>query len=225
MSSKKSIEETKDKRFPNPEHQTKTRKNKEEYSILDKYYEHLELIQEKTGFQGKYVVIVLISAMFFVFIGFLERPITNLVGTAYPVYWTMKAIESKSNEDKQWLTYWVVFACFTIIDMFSGYFLKLIPFYFFLKIIFLIWLFMPNSQGSYLIYHLLVVRVFRLYEQDIDKATEKLTEITKNIVNTGQDVIKTGKDKLIEKAVKSPFVQEAVKDVVTSSKIKAKKKI
>jgi receptor expression-enhancing protein 5/6 len=143
-----------------------------------------------------------------------------LVGTAYPVYWTMKAIESKSNEDKQWLTYWVVFACFTIIDMFSGYLLKFIPFYFFLKIVFLIWLFMPNSQGSYIIYHLLVVRVFRLYEQDIDKATEKLTEITKNIVNSGQDVIKSGKDKLIEKAIQSPFIENTVKEVISKGKKK-----
>src|SRR5690606_4015763 len=109
-------------------------------------------------------------AIIFVWIGFLERFITNLVGTVYPAFWTMKSIESRKDDDKQWLTYWVVFACFTIIDMFSGFILRFIPFYFFIKIIFLIWLFMPNSQGCHIIYHLLVVRVFKSFENDIDNA-------------------------------------------------------
>src|SRR4051812_43550499 len=124
-------------------------KDKEETSILKKWEEHSRIIEEKTGVKGKYVVMVLCAAIFFVLIGFLDRIITNLVGTVYPAYWSIKAIESNNPDmDIQWLTYWVVFAIFTFIDVFSGFVLKFFPFYFFIKILFLIWLFLPNFQGA-----------------------------------------------------------------------------
>jgi receptor expression-enhancing protein 5/6 len=161
------------------------KENDESLSLYDKWMEQMNLIQEKTGIKGNYVIGFLLASILIVSLGYFERFITNLVGTVYPAFWTMKSIESKGDDDKHWLTYWVVFACFTIIDIFSGFILKFIPFYFFLKIIFLIWLFMPNSKGCNLVYHLLVVRVFKSFEKDIDKATEKITEYTKEIVNIG----------------------------------------
>jgi receptor expression-enhancing protein 5/6 len=164
---------------------------KKEKSLHDKYLEQMKLIQEKTGIPGTYVLGALLAAVLFVWIGFLERLITNLVGTIYPAFWTIKSIESRSDDDKHWLTYWVVFACFTIIDMFSGFILKFIPFYFFLKIIFLIWLFMPNSQGCNIVYHLLVVRVFKCFEQDIDSASVKLGNYTKEFITQGNNILET----------------------------------
>lgn len=158
-------------------------------SLYDKYLEQMVLIQEKTGIPGNYVVVGLLTSIFFVWFGFLEKFITNLVGTVYPAFWTMKSIESKRDDDKHWLTYWVVFALFTTIDMFSGFILRFIPFYFFLKVVFLIWLFMPNSQGCNIVYHLLVVRVFKSFEQDIDHATGKIGEYTKELVGQGVNML------------------------------------
>lgn len=195
-----------------------------EISLLDKYYEHLEVIQKKTGVPGKYVIGGLILSVFFVSLGFLERFITNIVGTIYPAYWTMKSIESKDNDDKQWLTYWVVFASFTIIDMFSGFLLNFIPFYFFFKIVFLIWLFMPNSQGSTIIYHLLVVRVFKSFEQDIDEAGEKIGEYTRNIVHQGSDVIQKTKEKIVKDAVNKVVGEKLFKEAPATASVIGKKK-
>ena len=42
---------------------------------------------------------------------------------------------------------------------------------------------MPNSQGCNLIYHLLVIRVFKSVEQDIDKTADKIGEYTKEFVS------------------------------------------
>ena len=109
----------------------------------------------------------------------------------------MKSIEKKGDDDKQWLTYWVVFASFTIFDMFSGFVLKFVPFYFFLKICFLTWLFMPNTQGCHIIYHLLIIRVFKTFEQDIDNATEKIGEYTKELVNQGNTLLEKNKTKIV----------------------------
>jgi receptor expression-enhancing protein 5/6 len=184
-----------------------------EPSLISKWEEQMNLITEKTGIPGNYVIGGLVLSVIFVSIGFLDRFITNLVGTLYPAYWTMKSIESKGDDDKQWLTYWVVFACFTIVEIFLGFLLKFIPFYFFLKIIFLIWLFMPNSMGCHYVYHLLVVKVFKTFEHNIDNATGKLGEFTRDLVNQGTSILDHNKTNFISKAV----------NVVASEVIKSEK--
>lgn len=160
----------------------KENKEKKEQSLIEKWNEQMSLIEKKTGIHGIYVIILLVLSVLFVYLNIFDSLITNLVGTVYPAFWTMKSIESKGDDDKQWLTYWAVFASFTLVDMFSGFIVKFIPFYFLLKIIFLIWLFMPNSRGATIVYHLLVVRVFKSFENDIDNAADKVKEYTNELV-------------------------------------------
>jgi len=168
---------------------TPINKKETEQSLIGKWYEQMEIIHKKTGIEGKYVVLGLIVCLLIVSVGYFERIITNLIGTIYPAYWTMKSIQSQNDDDKYWLTYWVVFAFFSLIDVFSGFLMKLIPFYFIFKIIFLVWLFMPNTQGCYYIYYFVIVKLFKHVEKDIDEATEKIGEYTKNIVNQGNEIL------------------------------------
>ena len=48
---------------------------------------------------------------------------------------------------------------------------------------------MPNSKGCDIVYHLLVVRVFKSFEHKIDHAADKVTEYTKELVNIGTGYI------------------------------------
>lgn len=42
----------------------------------------------------------------------MASPVTNLIGWALPAYLSCKALESQSHQDdKQWLTYWIVCEC------------------------------------------------------------------------------------------------------------------
>lgn len=168
---------------------TQAKQKEGENSLLGKWYEQMEIIHQKTGIEGKYVIIGLLTCLLIVSVGFFERIITNLIGTIYPTYWTMKSIQSQNDDDKFWLTYWVVFAFFSLVDVFSGFLMKLIPFYFILKIIFLVWLFMPNTQGCYYVYYFVIIKLFKQWEKDIDEATEKIGEYTKTIVNQGNEII------------------------------------
>lgn len=163
-------------------------KEKKELSLVEKWNEQMTLIEKKTGIHGLYVIILLVVSVLFVYLNIFDNLITNLVGTVYPAFWTMKSIETKGDDDKQWLTYWVVFASFTIVDMFSAFIVKFVPFYFLMKIIFLIWLFMPNSHGATLVYHLLVVRVFKSFESDIDIAADKVKQYTNEFVLNNENV-------------------------------------
>ena len=143
--------------------------NDNQISLLEKWHKQMNLIQEKTGIKGIFVILGLVLSVVFVYFNILDTIITNLVGTLYPAFWTIKSLEQNLiEEQKKWLTYWVVFGSFIIIDMVSVVIVKFIPFYFVLKILFLIWLFMPGSNGCTIIYYLVVKKIFRYYEDKIE---------------------------------------------------------
>ncbi len=49
------------------------------------------------------------------------RLVGTLVGFLYPAYMSFKAIESvNKTDDTQWLVYWVVYAAFSVIEIFTG---------------------------------------------------------------------------------------------------------
>ena len=143
--------------------------NENQISLLEKWRNQMKLIQEKTGIKGSFVIFGLILSVIFVYFNIFDSIITNLVGTLYPAFWTIKSLEQNIvEEQKKWLTYWVVFGSFIILDMSSVIISKFIPIYFVLKILFLIWLFMPGSNGCTIVYYLVVKKIFRFYEDKID---------------------------------------------------------
>ena len=149
--------------------ETEEQENDNQISLLEKWQKQMNLIQEKTGIKGIFIILGLVLCVTFVYFNIFDSIITNLVGTLYPAFWTIKSLEQNSvEEQKKWLTYWVVFGSFIIVDMSSPVIVKFIPFYFVLKILFLIWLFMPGSSGCTIVYYLVVKKIFRYYEERIE---------------------------------------------------------
>ena len=158
--------------------------NDNQISLLEKWHKQMNLIQEKTGIKGIFVILGLVLCVVFVYFNILDTIITNLVGTLYPAFWTIKSLEQNLlEEQKKWLTYWVVFGSFIIIDMSSVVIVKFIPFYFVLKILFLIWLFMPGSNGCTIIYYLVVKKIFRYYEDKIESYVVGAKDYANDIFN------------------------------------------
>ena len=138
------------------------------------FKKEIDLISEKTGVDGKIISTVLLISSIFCFINLFSKYITCLVGVTLPAYWSIKAIESPQyDDDKQWLTYWAIYGLFTLLDQFANIILRIFPFYFIFKIIFLIWCFMPNTMGALFIYNKFVAPYFKKYEDKIDKKIEK----------------------------------------------------
>ena len=77
---------------------------------------------------------------------------TCTIGVAYPTIQSILALESKSaDDDKQWLTYWSIYGLLVVFDQIS-FITRNIPYYFFVKVCFLIWLFNPATNGATIIY-------------------------------------------------------------------------
>ena len=185
---------------------------KKKISLYEKWQNQMILIQEKTGVKGIYVVILLVICVFLVYLNIFDTVITNLLGTLYPAFWTIKSIENDDlEEQKNWLTYWAVFGSFVLIDMFSPVIVKIIPFYFVFKIIFLIMLFMPGSKVGPFIYGILVKKILGKYEDKIDNAFDQMDEILKQNNNDSNDNSSIKAKKLKLKNLKNMDIADAVK--------------
>lgn len=122
----------------------------------NKFNEYLVKVEAATGVERRKIVLgSTFFLSFMVIVGYGAQLICNGVGFVYPAYASILAIESRNKEDDTvWLTYWVVFAALCIVEFFSDFILVLIPFYWMLKCIFLIWCFLPfRLNGSKFIYY------------------------------------------------------------------------
>jgi len=135
----------------------KTLKEKVDEFLNDKNYvtDALAFLEAKTGVNRLYLFggcVVLLSL--YLVVGYASGFIVSVLGFLYPAYASVKAIESTQKEDDtQWLTYWVVYSAFTIVEFFSDIFLSWFPLYFLFKCMFLCWCMAPFSwNGSDFIY-------------------------------------------------------------------------
>lgn len=79
--------------------------------------------------------------------------VSDILCFAYPAYMSFKAIESADTvDDTQWLTYWVVFAFFSICENVMSFLVAFIPFFFVIKLSFFAWLYHPKFMGAGLVY-------------------------------------------------------------------------
>lgn len=100
----------------------------------------------------------------------ISRIVVLAFGTLYPAYSSYKAVKTKNvKEYVKWMMYWIVFAFFTTAETVTDIVLSWFPFYFELKIAFVIWLLSPYTKGSSLLYRKFVHPTLSKRETEIDE--------------------------------------------------------
>ncbi|KAJ0003077.1 hypothetical protein NQD34_008226 [Periophthalmus magnuspinnatus] len=99
----------------------------------------------------------------------ISRMVVLAFGTLYPAYSSYKAVKTKNvKEYVKWMMYWIVFALFTTAETLTDMLLSWFPFYFELKIAFVIWLLSPYTKGSSVLYRKFVHPTLSNKEKEID---------------------------------------------------------
>ncbi|XP_072545649.1 receptor expression-enhancing protein 1 isoform X2 [Salminus brasiliensis] len=100
----------------------------------------------------------------------ISRLVVLIFGTLYPAYSSYKAVKSKDvREYVKWMMYWIIFALFTTAEVITDIFLCWLPFYYELKIAFVVWLLSPYTKGSSVLYRKFVHPTLSSKEKDIDE--------------------------------------------------------
>lgn len=164
-------------------------------------------VEKKTGVKRLQIALGFISLFMIVFLlTFGSELLLEAVSFAYPAYKSIKAVESKqTDDDTQWLIYWVVYSYISFCEFFIDIILWWFPFYFTTKLIILLWCMAPIKQnGATFIYTHLIKPFMDKYGAEIEKGER---EIRMAVDDINSEVTKSVSDNLRQR------VQESVQNV------------
>ena len=134
----------------------------------------------KSGLKPFYVVLGLVLfCIVFVAFGLVGSTyVVQLVGVTYPCWCSIRALETEETmeDDKQWLTYWMVFNLFVMVDTSFCWITHYIPFYLLIKLFILIWLQSPMQMGALQVYK----KVVRPFASNFREELENLDAFVKS---------------------------------------------
>ncbi|KAF3056387.1 Protein yop-1 [Daldinia childiae] len=116
-------------------------------------YPALSNLEKQFGVPKVYAVLGVASLyLFFIIFNLGGQLLTNFAGFVVPGYYSLAALFSSTKaDDTQWLTYWVVFALFSVVESAVSV-VYWFPFYYTFKFVFLLWLSLPMFSGAQLIF-------------------------------------------------------------------------
>jgi hypothetical protein len=135
------------------------------------------MLQEFEQFSGiprfyLFASIFLSFTAIFLHFGGIEK-VAAVIGLVFPLYQTFRALELEDEDDEEkrplWLKYWIVFGFFHFISSYVGDFVlsRVLPFYYQLKIMFVIWLFNSSTGGVHVVYDKVMRPLLILYAKEI----------------------------------------------------------
>ncbi|KAB2576926.1 putative membrane biogenesis protein yop1 protein [Lasiodiplodia theobromae] len=145
-------------------------KAQHQISQLDKElskYPALVNLEKQTNVPKVYAILGVGAVYFFlIFFNIAGEFLVNVVGFALPGYYSLDALFSATKvDDTQWLTYWVVFAFFTVFESLVSA-VYWFPFYYTFKFVLILWMALPQTSGAQVVFRSFIQPVFsRFFSQ------------------------------------------------------------
>ncbi|KAF3431443.1 hypothetical protein FNV43_RR26174 [Rhamnella rubrinervis] len=125
----------------------------------------------------------------------LALPLVTLV---YPLYASVKAIETKSRtDDQQWLTYWVLYSLITLFEITFAKVIELLPIWAYAKLIVTCWLVLPQFNGAAYVYKRFI-RPFYMNPQSTAQQIWYIPRLPKKDLFRKQDDVLTAAEKYMD---------------------------
>ncbi|KAK5779477.1 hypothetical protein RI543_003368 [Arxiozyma heterogenica] len=108
----------------------------------------------------------------FLNVGGMGQILSNFVGFIIPTINSIKALKTRNDQsdDQFWLSYWIIFGFLNVVEFWSSTILYLVPFYWVLKVLFLLLISVPSTGGCQWVYS-------RIIEPSYDQLLKKLTDV------------------------------------------------
>ncbi|XP_067125217.1 receptor expression-enhancing protein 5-like [Centruroides vittatus] len=115
----------------------------------NKYTRILKNLEEKTKCDRFYIfsfIAIIVAA--YTAVGFGKEFLCTFTSIVYPIYASVSSVEQNNLEEtRKLLIYWVIFALIHLFETFFDAVVTLIPYYWMLKMIFLVFCFAPISNN------------------------------------------------------------------------------
>jgi len=173
--------------------------------------ELMDLPFVETAVQKMQVAPVVVALAFFALVicfvlyGIGGQVVCTLLGIAFPAFESFKAVEEFANMSDQsqlyqraasmqfWLTYWIVAAAINSAECMFYYLVVWIPFYYPMKLVFLLYLFLPRTRGANRVYHMFVSPFLKRNRHKIDATLEESGEkVRKSLSRAASGAIDVG---------------------------------
>ncbi|KAI8575029.1 hypothetical protein K450DRAFT_263668 [Umbelopsis ramanniana AG] len=150
--------------------QVKAKQQLKDLDVELSKYKYFNDIEAKTKVKKTHIALGGAAILFImVFFNLAGGLITNTIGWLYPAYASFKAIESPGKaDDTQWLTYWTVFGFVQTLEYFADVLLYWFPFWYTFKVLFFLWLALPQFRGAEFLYGRFLRPVLLKAQPDID---------------------------------------------------------
>ena len=131
-----------------------------------------------------------------------------------------KSIEKNEKDVTKWLAFWTVFGLFQTVEMFFGFILAFIPYYYFLRIVFFWFLMSPTFNGAENLYNGQIEPFLTAHEEEIKEFIEKCKSQATNLQEDAlKEAKKAAKDlNNPENIAKMAAAAQKVQDVVQDDK-------
>lgn len=104
----------------------------------------------------------------------------------------LKERESALKETRSWLIYWIVYGCFHLVESLSDSMLSWFPFYHPIKLIFLLWCFLPAYQGAQSVFNILIRPLLIRHQKDIEHSVDSVKQTAQYTANVVSRDVRAG---------------------------------
>ncbi|KAL8440141.1 hypothetical protein Efla_007540 [Eimeria flavescens] len=167
------------------------------FSDADRYLSDSPLAQKAASYTGLRPSVIVAGIGLFMLVslgtGLGGGLVCDVAGFLYPAWMSFRAIETPGTEDdKLWLTYWVVYGAFSIVEYFVDFILFWVPFYYLLKFCFLLYLALPCFKGAESVYNIFIRPFLLEHQKPIDACVDSLGEAGAKAAENFQSAVQGG---------------------------------
>ncbi|XP_003228281.1 receptor expression-enhancing protein 4 isoform X1 [Anolis carolinensis] len=167
----------------------------------------MEALKAKAVRQAKRYGLWLLAGLYRCWPAFLTPPLRYrlVFGMLYPAYASYKAVKTKNiREYVRWMMYWIVFALFMATETVADTFVSWFPFYYEIKMAFVVWLLSPYTRGASLLYRKFIHPTLSRKEKEIDQLILQAKERSyETLVSFGKKSLNVAATAAVQAAHKS----------------------